>query len=380
MRVTSPAMVGKLLSVLVLTSALGACSLFGEKRVETPLPAVTGTNPARLTWSQTIGKGGVGFAPVLVNNQVFAASANGAVIRIDAASGQSAWRTNIGKDLSSGVGSDGETTVVVTRDGDVIALSGDGARKWSVPLKLDSTTPPAVGVGIVLVRSAENRVVALDLDTGRIRWSFQRTSPSLVLRQANGISMSSGTAYVGLAGGKLVALSLNDGVVRWESTVGQAKGGNDIERISDVVGTPLVIGREVCAASTKGNVACFDTNNGQPVWTRAHSSNVGLDIDPRLVVSPTDDSQVIAFARNNGTPAWTQAAFKNRDLSAPIMIGNAILLGDRDGSVHVLSKTDGAVLGRMTTDATAIVSQAAVSPKQAVVQTSGGMLLSYLVE
>ena len=370
----------KMVGLLLLTSTLGACSVFGDKRVDTPLPAITGTNPARLTWSQSIGKGGVGFAPVLVNNQVFAASADGAVVRIDAATGQPAWRTSVGKDLSSGVGSDGETTVVVTRDGDVVALGGNGSRKWSVPLKLDSATPPAVGVGIVLVRSAENRVVALDLDSGRIRWSFQRSSPSLVLRQANGISMSSGTAYVGLAGGRLVALSLNDGVVRWESTVAQAKGGNDIERISDVVGTPLVIGREVCAASTKGNVACFDTNNGQPLWTRAHSSNVGLDIDPRLVISPTDDSQVIAFSRSNGTPAWTQAGYKNRDLSAPIIIGNAVLLGDRDGSIHVLSKTNGDVLGRMTTDGSAIVSQAAVSPKQAVVLTTGGMLVSYQIE
>ena len=372
--------VGKLGALVVIAATLSACSVFGEKRIETPLPALTGTNPARLVWSQAIGKGGVGFAPVLVNNQVFAAAADGTVVRVDAATGQTVWRASVGKELSSGVGSDGETAVVVTRDGDVVALAGNGSRKWSVALKLDSTTPPAVGVGIVLVRSSENRVVALDLDNGRIRWSFQRTAPSLVLRQANGISMSSGTAFVGLAGGRLVALGLNDGALRWEATVAQAKGGNDIERISDVVGTPLVIGREVCAASTKGNIACFDTNNGQPLWTRAHSSNVGLDIEPRLVISPTDDSQVIAFSRAGGAPAWTQAGFKNRDLSAPIFIGNAVLLGDRDGSIHVLAKNDGAVLGRMATDGSAIVSQAASSPKQVVLLTSGGLLLSYQVE
>ncbi len=367
------------LSVASFAFALSACGMFGDKKVELPLPTPTGPNPAKILWTQSIGNGGIGFAPVLVNGSVFAASADGTVARINADTGQVIWKQNIGKSISAGIGSDGETSVVVTREGEVQAFTGAGATKWTVQLKIDSQTPPAVGVGVVVVRAAENRVLALDLDTGRQRWSFQRPTPPLVLRQASAIAMNSSTAFVGLAGGRLVALGLNDGVVRWEAAVGLPKGGNDIERLSDVVGTPLIIGREICAVAVRGNIACFDSANGQPLWNKPHQSNTGLDVDDRIAVSATDDSKIVAFERS-GTPAWTQDGFKGRDLSAPAIAGRAVLFGDRNGLIHSVAKASGAPLGNQSTDGSAIVSQPSISDKQVVFQTSAGSIVSLKVE
>jgi outer membrane protein assembly factor BamB len=371
----------RLLSATLLAAALASCSVFSSnKKVETVLPALKEPGIAKQLWAVSIGKSGVGFAPTLVNGQLFAASQDGTVIRLNAASGQPVFRTSVGKALSAGVGSDGETAVVVARDGEVIAIGGKGEIKWRLPLRLDTTTPPAVAVGTVVVRSLDNRVVALDLETGKLRWNFQRTAPALVLRQASGVSMTSGTVFVGLTGGRLLALGINDGVPRWEASVSQSRGGNDVERIGDVVGTPLVIGREVCAVAVKGNVICVEASSGQPIWARPISSNSGLDIDPRLVVVSQDEGSLVAYNRAGGSPAWTTAALKGRDLSAPVMVGSAIAVGDQAGNLHVMARSDGAALARFNTDGSPIVSQPVANAKQVVVQTSAGGLYAYEVQ
>ncbi len=358
--------------------SLAACST--NKKVETALPALKEPTVAKQVWTASVGRSGVGFAPTLVNGQLFAASQDGTVVRLDGNTGQPVWRTTVGKPLSAGVGSDGETAVVVARDGEVIALGGKGEVKWRLPLRLDSNTPPAVAVGVVVVRSLDNRVVALDLETGKLRWNFQRTAPALVLRQASGVSMTSSTVFVGLTGGRLLALGVNDGAPRWEMPVSQPKGGNDIERIGDVVGTPLVIGREVCAVAVKGNVICVDATSGQPIWSRPISSNSGLDIDPRLVIVSQEEGNVVAYNRAGGSPAWTSAALKGRDLSAPVLVGSGVLIGDQAGNLHILARSDGAALARFTTDGSAIISQPVANVKIAVIQTSAGGLYAYEVQ
>jgi outer membrane protein assembly factor BamB len=371
----------RVLTATVLVAALASCSVFSSnKKVETPLPALKEQGIAKQLWTASVGKSGVGFAPTLVNGQLFAASQDGTVIRLNAASGQPVFRVSIGKALSAGVGSDGETAVVVARDGEVIAIGGKGEIKWRLPLRLDTTTPPAVGVGTVVVRSLDNRIVALDLETGKLRWNFQRTAPALVLRQASGVSMTSGTVFVGLTGGRLVALGVNDGTLRWEGSVSQSRGGNDIERIGDVVGTPLVIGREVCAVAVKGNVICVEASSGQPIWSRPISSNAGLDIDPRLVVVSQDEGSLVAYNRAGGSPAWTSVALKGRELSAPVLVGSAVVVGDQAGNLHVMARSDGAALARFNTDGSPIVSQPVANVKQVVVQTSAGGLFAYEVQ
>jgi outer membrane protein assembly factor BamB len=360
--------------------AMSGCSVFSTKDPLPNLPAATEPGALTKSWSASVGKGGVGFAPTLVNNQIFAAALDGTVVRLNAVDGTVAYRVNVGKELSAGVGSDGNTAVVVSRDGEVIALEGDGKVKWRAPLKLDCNTPPAVGVGVIVVRSMDNRVVALDIDSGKQRWSFQRPAPALVLRQNSAVAMSASTAFVGLSGGRLVALSLDDGTPRWEAQISPGRGGNDMERIADVVGSPLILGREVCAVAVKGAISCLDTGNGQMIWQKLFSSSVGLDIDPRLVVAIADDGKISAFTRSSPDAAWVQDAFKRRFPSAPVLAGKSVVFGSVEGDIVALGRDTGTLLSRVSTDGSAIVSQPVSSGKQIIVQTANGTIHSVIAQ
>ena len=266
--------------------ALGGCGVWpwSSKPTLPELPSVSGSARVVLAWSLPMPRGGVGFQPVLAAGSVWAAASDGTVVRADAASGRTLWRSNAGQALQAGVGSDGELAVVAGRDGSLIALDRDGKPKWSVQTGAEVVTVPSVALGLVLVRTSDNRVAAFETDTGKRRWTFQRQNPPLVLRHTAMIAMDAGAAYVGLPGGRLVALSLDTGALRWEVAVAMPRGSNEIERIADVVGTPLISGREICAATFQGRVGCFDTASGRTLWARELSSPSGLDLDGRLLV------------------------------------------------------------------------------------------------
>jgi outer membrane protein assembly factor BamB len=366
---------------MAAAAALAGCALFSTpKRPPDPLPAASGEAKVAPAWTVSLGApSGIGFAPIAIGDSVWAAAQDGTVGRFALDTGRAMWRVSVGKPLTAGVGSDGTIAVVVTRDGSLVALDAEGRTLWTVPIGGEVVTPPAVADGTVVMRTSDNRVLAFELDSGKRRWAFQRQNPPLVLRQSGGIAMVPGFAFIGMPGGRLVALSLATGAPRWDAPLAQPRGATELERIADVVGTPLVIGTELCAVTYQGRIGCVDANTGNAVWVKDFSSPVGLDVDSRGVVSPDADDVVHAFDRA-GAPVWQQKSFARRRLSAPLIAGRVIAIGDAEGNLLWLSRADGKLAAVSRTDGKPIVAPPAAAGPVLVVQTSGGALHAFRPE
>ena len=360
---------------------LGGCSLFGSSRPPPePLPPPAGSLRVSPAWTLSLGaRSGIGFAPVVAGDSVWAAAQDGTVTRVATDTGRPFWRTSLGRTLTAGVGADGSIAVVATRDGALVALEATGAERWTANVGAEIVTPPAVADGTVLVRTTDNRVHAYEAADGKRRWSFSRQSPTLVLRHSGGIAMVPGIGFVGLPGGRLVALALATGAPRWDVPLAQPRGATELERVADVVGSPLVIGRELCAVAYQGRIGCIDLGTGAPRWLRDFSSAVGLDIDNAGVVAPDADDTVHAFDRG-GRPVWQRKGFARRRLSAPLIVGGAVALGDVEGNVIWLARGDGALAAVSRTDGTPIVAPPTAAGALLVVQTTGGALHAFRVE
>lgn len=368
-------------AVAVLGLGLAGCSVFGSsKKAPDPLPVASGTVRPVSLWNASLGApSGVGFAPVAIGDSVWAAAQDGTVARLSIDTGRALWRTAVGRPLTAGVGTDGSTVVVATRDGNLVALDAEGRPRWTAPVGAEVVTPPAVADGTVVLRTTDNRVLAFDAESGKRRWSYQRQNPPLVLRNSGGIAMIPGTAFVGMPGGRVVALALANGAPRWDAPLAPPRGTTELERISDVVGSPLVIGREVCAATYQGRIGCLDATSGAPSWTREFSTAVGFDIDSRGPVAPDADDVVHAFERG-GAPAWQQKGYARRRLSAPLIAGSSVALGDVEGNVLWLSRADGRLAAVSRTDGKPIVAPPSAVGSTLVVQTSGGSVHAFRVE
>ena len=179
--------------------------------------------------------------------------------------------------------------------------------------------------------------------------------------------------FVGYPGGKLVALALQNGAPVWEGTVASPKGATELDRVADVVATPVVDGRQICAVAFQGRIACFDMGQGGAmVWSRDISSVSGLVMDGRYLFVTDDKGFVYGLDRLSGSSLWKQDKLKNRRLSAPIIRRGLVVVADGEGIVHFLSREDGSFAARQKTDGTPVRAPLQALGSAVLVQTTGG--------
>jgi len=358
--------------------ALAGCGLFSSPSgpKPAPLPALERGQEVRVLWTAQVGSADrFVFAPASAGDAVFSAARDGTVVRLDAASGAERWRASTERRLSAGVGTDGRIVAVATEEGEVVVLdAASGALRWRARVSSEVLAPPVVGNGLVLVRTVDNRIFAFAEQDGKRRWVYQRAPASLIVRSPAGMSVLGDTVFAGFSGGKLAAIALSNGGVRWEATVALPRGATELERVTDVVGDPVVLGREVCAAAYQGRVGCYETANGRQIWARELSSLTGVSIDARYAFAADERGALHALDRSTGRSVWKQDRLAHRQLSLPLPAGNAIAVGDFEGYVHFLARESGALLARHDTGGGAVRAAPLALPSGLLVQTVGGAL------
>ncbi|NMM38952.1 MAG: outer membrane protein assembly factor BamB [Glaciimonas sp.] len=372
-------------SIVAVLSGCSSLNPFSSKVEPRNQPAALvnfqPTLSIRQTWSVAIGKAGMFyFSPAVIGNDVFVAAADGSIARLDAVTGNPVWRIKAGMSLTAGVGSDGNTIVVAGEKGVILAFDSNGKLRWKAQASSEVLSVPAVGQGLVIIRSHDNRIIALDAGTGLRRWIAQRAVLSLTLHTAPGIIIDGSSVFVGMPGGKLLALELNNGGARWEATVGDPRGTTELERIADISGAPVIAGEDVCAVAYQGKVACFNKSTGSVRWARPLSSDVGIGIDERFVFAADERGAVTAYTRDAGLNMWRNDKLANRRLSTPTSFGRAVVVGDSQGYVHFLSRENGAFLGRVGTDGSAILSAPVVAGVNLIFQTQSGAVVALATE
>ena len=365
--------------------SLSSLNPFSSKAVPKNPPValvdVKTTLAVRTLWTAPVGVAGIyTFSPAVTAESVFVGAQDGTLARLELSSGKAQWRINIGGIMTAGVGSDGNTVAVAGEKGTVLAFDGAGKQLWKAQVSSEVLSAPAVGAGLVVVRSQDNRIVGFDAATGTRKWVVQRTAPALTLRAAPGILLAPPSAYVALPGGKLLALALATGAPRWEAAVGEARGATELERIIDTSGMPVLIGREVCAVSFQGRAMCFDANTGTVAWAKDLSSNVGLGADERFIFAADITGAVQALTRDGGASVWKNTQLAYRRLSAPVSVGRAIAVGDYQGYVHFLGREDGAMLARVATDGSEILAAPLLANGNLIVQTRAGAVVALAAE
>ena len=384
MRITHKLVGAGVLALVAGCSTLNSINPFASKakgNQPAPLVELKGSMAVRTAWKLDIGKAAdYVFTPAVVGNTVIAASSDGAIARVESATGRQLWRVKSETPLTAGVGSDGNMLVFGGREGTVLAFDMDGKAMWKYQASSEVLSSPVVGQGVVVVRSVDNRIVGLDAATGQQKWTVQRTSPPLILRNAPGMVVVEKDVIIAQPGGKLISLLLATGAPRWEVAVGEARGATELERVTDIGGTPVLFEGQVCAAAYQGRVGCFDVATGAARWNKDLSSEVGVSVDQRFVFAVDDKGAVSAFERDTGASVWKNDKLGYRRVSTPVSYGRAVAVGDYQGFIHFLSREDGSFLARAATDGSPVISAPQVAGSNLIFQTQSGTVTAIAVE
>lgn len=378
-----------MVAVADMTSYCGLGRLFGATCVAVLLsacdtvPVVPPTELASINveskldrlWSTKLDKSVKGrFQPVVNDGVVYAASRIGEVIAIDQASGKRKWTKKLGVSLSSGVGVSESRVYVSTGEGLVLALDAtNGKQLWQSQASSEVLVPISAGFGSVIVRSADGRLLSLDPATGEEQWSVTYTPPALTINGYSRPLLLDGGVLVGLDDGRLLALSSDTGSILWESVVSVPSGRSEVERLADIDGSIRVDDTAIYAVNYQGRLARIEPAKGQIVWSVPMSSTAGLDISDTSIFVVGDDDEIHAFDKLGGQLLWKQDALKHRRLSAPHFLNNdSVLVGDLEGYLHILSATDGRLIGRSRVAKKSIFPEFISTEDTVVVQSADG--------
>lgn len=312
-----------------------------------------------------------GFAPnlepVVYGNRVFVANGEGLLLALDR-DGKELWRYWLGSRLSGGMAAGAGILVVGTPEGIVLALDSEtGQEKWRNTVSSEVIAPPAVGEGFVVVRTVDGKLFALDVDSGERKWFSDRNVPLLTQRGTSSPLIGGGITLAGFDNGKVAAFRLDNGQPLWEKRVGQPTGRSEIERIADVDTNPLVFGDVMYAASINGSIIAVNLRNGETLWQRELSTYRNLGVDAQMLFASNSQGYVVALDRRNGFVLWTQKALENRQLSAPVSMGDYVVVGDLEGYLHFMKREDGSFAAQVQVDSDGLQAPPQVVDQQLLV-------------
>lgn len=370
---------GRSAVLLALVAAMAGCSFWGGGDAK-PKPVDLGANVpvlgVRQAWVAKIGAmQGMSLVVDVRGTAINLASADGVVAGIDARTGGDLWRVSLGEPLAAGVGSDGKWSAVVSRGNEVIVLEA-GRELWRRRLASQVYTAPLVAGARVFVLGADRSIVAFDAKSGQRLWSQSRPGEPLVLRQP-GILTAVGDTLIAGFSGRLVGLNPDTGTVRWEAPLASPRGTNDVERLVELVAPFSRVDGSVCARAFQAAVGCVNAARGSVDWVQKANGGQGIHGNDAVLFGTESNGVVVSWRRADGARLWTSERLQYRKLTAPLLLGRSVVIGDDSGLVHLLSRDDGAPLNRMQTDGSGIAATPVVAADTMVVVTRNGNVYGY---
>jgi outer membrane protein assembly factor BamB len=368
-------------SIFICLLFLTACAGLGDDN--TPVPAPLTAYPFQfqpvLLWSIATGRGMdddyLRLSPVIQENQIFVASKSGIVTALALAHGHKLWQKNTKQIITSGPAVREGMVIIVTKQPQAIALAADtGDVLWKVILPNQVLAPPTIGQGQVIFKSVDGRVLALELQTGELLWTYEHGSPMLVLRPSSAPQIIGNKVVVGFADGKLAALSLRNGSLLWERNIAFPQGITAADQLIDIAADPILSCDVIYVVTYQGQLAAISLRSGRILWQRNFSSYSGLTVGNNLYITDTDGG-VWAFDRFTGELHWQQQLLRHRGLTAPAIFGNSLIIGDQEGYIHWLAKSDGHPLARdLVHDNASIIANPVVDyPIVCILTREGGL-------
>ncbi len=372
--------------LLIGVLLVGACG--DEDNVEPPaeLTAFEPTHFLALEWSvatdDDIGQQYLYIEPLLLEDRIVTAGRNGTLNVYALDDGDELASIELDIALSGGVGGTEDIWLVGSRNGELIAISGESEDiLWRTAVPSEILARPVVyNRKIALVRTADGQILGIDVKSGKINWNYSKTIPALTLRGSSPPTLSRTHFYTGLESGRLIAVSPIDGEVVWDVALAVPQGRSEIQRLVDIDGYAELYGRILYAVSFHGRIGAIDVTRGQFLWARSFSSNTGVSVGTDAVFSSDDRSHVWALDRNNGATLWKQDKLQARGVTRPVIFKDFVVVGDALGYLHVMSRFDGRFVARIQVDSEGILVPPIVDGDRLLVLSRDGGLAAYTIQ
>ncbi|GBQ16139.1 PQQ-binding-like beta-propeller repeat protein [Swaminathania salitolerans] len=307
-------------------------------RVPTHVAVNTPWTGATLAWSHSIGhgisepaflhflalgpngRGAIQSAPVIDGGRIYTRDGIGTVRAWNWPAMTLLWsfvpktKKMRSSDLGGGIGLEGDTLYIVDGVGQVVAVSAEtGKVRWRAETTVPGRSAPTIVNGRVFFGTIDEKLFALDAQTGKQIWTYQATEADTVMFGQAAPAVYNGVVVAGFGSGDLVALRAESGELVWSDSLGGSNGRGAMLDLACVRGAPVVVDGTAYAISLSKVLVAIDMRSGRRLWEReASGQNTPLIVGDWLYVISADQ-QLACVDRLSGHVRWLHdlRRFKN---------------------------------------------------------------------
>ncbi len=210
---------------------------------------------------------------------------------------------------------------------------GDLVAQWSLSLGVLGAQDSQITAvnGRLYVTSSQNRVFAIDGETGKVLWRYDRQlpadlGPKLCCGDVNrGVIAYENKVYLATLDTHIVALDNHTGEVVWEKKMGDYKTGEIFTSMPMIVDNKVIVGNSGGdLGANPGTIYALDVDTGKEAW-KAHT--VPMSAKEEIAKTWGGDSWKLA-----GSTPWLPGSY-NKETGIMLWgVGNPV--PDFDGSVR----------------------------------------------
>jgi outer membrane protein assembly factor BamB len=299
---------------------------------------------------------------------VFIGSHEGIFFALRAVDGRVVWKRRIGPVSSQPLLYEGRL-FIGTDDGALVALdAADGKAKWKFVTKGAILHPPIIVGDMVVFSNDADHVYALDRDSGKWRWQYDRETPEeFTARGHAGVVAEGERVFAGFSDGHVVALTSQGGEVVWVRSL----AGSETAFV-DVDSSPVVEDGVLYASSSSGGLYALDISDGTEKWRYDVKGAGEVAVDSGHVYFAAAEEGLFCVDRR-GHLLWRQGLRKGGDPSAPLLYGDLLFLSLSDRGLMIVDRDSGRLLQSFD-PGPGVSSQPAVVGDRLYVLSNGGVL------
>lgn len=294
-------------------------------------------------------------SPIVVGGRIYVFDTRATVSAFSAVDGAALWSRSLVPENRDGYGafggglaSDGSRIYATTAFGDAVALdAASGNEVWRQSFEQPLRGAPTVADGRLYFVTISNDVYAVNSADGSTVWRFQGLGEQAAIIASSSPAVAAGFVVVPTTAGDLAAFRADDGALAWAEPLTSTNPLSSLANLNDISGRPVIADGQVYAIAHSGRMGAYLLSTGEQIWAQDISGTQTPWLAGGYAFVISGRNTLAAIQRSDGAVRWTASLPGGGVWSGPVLGGGRLIAVSSKGTLANISPQTGEVLSTM---------------------------------
>ena len=252
-----------------------------------------------------------------------------------------------------------------------VISSSDGSIIWEKNIELPILSAPIVYRGYIYFITLNNKIYALNLTDGEIKWSFQTVFDDKKSLFSGVPAAIENVIIAPFSNGEIIAFIYDTGNIIWSESVAKISSLSNFD-IKDIAANPIISDGKAYTLSNNGRLIATNIINGSLAWSLEISGANSPIISNAQLYVIDNEARLICVNKVSGKIYWitqleknkkSKKAGKNNNWKGPYLINGILYALSSHGEVVSISPLTSEILSNKNINISGIAIDPVITSK-----------------